>query len=96
MRGYEAYGNRRHRESKKIVRRPRHSVPCSLGAPRGGSNQGISVGYADEYHYSLDGQWIDITGLPAGQYILENEVNSEWPYEESSYDNNRAYWPVNI
>lgn len=61
-----------------------------------GSNQGISVGWADEYHSSLDGQWIDITGLPAGAYILENEVNSEWLYEESSYDNNRAYFAVRI
>jgi Lysyl oxidase/Chitobiase/beta-hexosaminidase C-terminal domain/Bacterial pre-peptidase C-terminal domain len=35
------------------------------------SNQGIQAGWADVYSSNLSGQWIDITGLPAGQYILE-------------------------
>lgn len=35
------------------------------------SNQGIQAGWADIYSANLSGQWIDITGLPAGQYVLE-------------------------
>lgn len=58
--------------------------------------QGISVGWADEYHPSLSGQFIDITGLPSGQYVLEAEVNSEHLYEESDYDNNRAARTITI
>ena len=58
--------------------------------------QGISVGWADEYYQSLSGQYVDVTGLPSGQYILEAEVNSEQLYEESNYDNTRAFRTVNI
>ncbi len=54
------------------------------------NNQGISVGYADVYDASLDGQWIDITGVEAGLYVLEAEVNAEWFYKESDYTNNAA------
>ncbi|MGH8612044.1 MAG: lysyl oxidase family protein [Gammaproteobacteria bacterium] len=60
------------------------------------SNQGISVGWADVYGYSLDGQWIDITGVPSGSYKLEAEVNAEQVFEESNYENNRMAVPVFI
>lgn len=58
--------------------------------------QGISVGWADEYAASLSGQYIDITGVPSGTYVLEAEVNSEHLYQESNYDNNRAWRTVTI
>src|SRR5205814_5121140 len=32
---------------------------------------GISVGWADLYDYTIDFQWIDVTGLPSGHYCLE-------------------------
>ena len=35
------------------------------------SNQGIQAGWADIYSSNLSGQWIDVTGVPAGPYILE-------------------------
>lgn len=56
--------------------------------------QGISVGWSDEYDASLDGQFVDVTGVPSGTYVLEAEVNSEHLYEESDYSNNRAYSTV--
>lgn len=73
-------------------------------APRSGpakytscsSNQGISVGWADQYVWRLDGQWIDVTGLPAGSYVLEAEVNAERFYQESDYDNNASAVAVQI
>jgi len=58
--------------------------------------QGISAGWADEYDASLDGQFVDVTNVAPGSYILEAEVNSERFYEESSYSNNRAYSPVTL
>ncbi|MGH9195557.1 MAG: lysyl oxidase family protein [Acidimicrobiia bacterium] len=58
--------------------------------------QGISVNWADEYTSDLDGQFIDITGLSSGTYVLESEVNAERLYEETSYQNNRARFSVNI
>jgi hypothetical protein len=53
-------------------------------------NQGISRGWADEYQYQLDGQWVDVTGLPAGPYMLEAEVNPAHLYQEMDYVNNSA------
>ncbi len=39
------------------------------------NSQGISVGWSDRYRYTLSGQWIDITGVAAGTYILRVTVN---------------------
>lgn len=61
-----------------------------------GSNQGISVGWADEYHQGLDGQWIDITDVPRGNYVLEVEVNAERMLPEVSYSNNASSVSVRI
>lgn len=58
------------------------------------NDQGISVGFADEYHRGLSGQWIIVDGVPAGAYVLENEVNAERMFKESSYENN--WWAVPI
>jgi hypothetical protein len=67
---------------------PRKYTDCSY--------QGISVGWGDVYGQYLDGQWIDITGVPEGSYILEVEVNAEHVIEESNYTNNRASIQVAI
>lgn len=53
-------------------------------------NQGITVDWADKYSLFLDGQWIDVTGLAPGAYVLEAEVNPERLYVESDYSNNAA------
>jgi hypothetical protein len=57
-------------------------------------NQGISVGWADTYDPTLDGQWIDVTDVAPGAYILEAEVNAEHVYEEMDYSNNRGFIPA--
>ena len=58
--------------------------------------QGISVGWYDEYDSSLDGQFIDVTNVAPGNYVIEAEVNSERFYEETNYNNNRTYHAVTI
>lgn len=58
--------------------------------------QGISVGWADEYGDWLDGQFIDITGVASGDYVLEAEVNAERVFKESNYRNNWSYRSVTI
>jgi len=60
------------------------------------SSQGITVGWSDEYHFQLDCQYIDITGVPAGRYILEDEVNPERLFPESDYTNNAAAVEIRI
>jgi len=60
------------------------------------TNQGISVGWADQYVRSLDGQWIDITKVRNGDYVIEIEVNAEHVFEESNYGNNSTAVPLKL
>jgi hypothetical protein len=52
--------------------------------------QGISVGYGDDYVPELEGQSIDVTGVPAGRYLLVHRVNAARALLESDYGNNEA------
>lgn len=52
--------------------------------------EGISVGYGDDYAPYLEGQYLDVTGLPAGRYVLVHTTNPERELREASYDNNAA------
>jgi hypothetical protein len=58
--------------------------------------QGISAGWADIYNSGLDCQWIDITGVPSGRYILEVVVNPARMIQERDYSNNTARTEVVI
>jgi hypothetical protein len=64
---------------------------CGLNRPellrlRGG----MSVGWGDDYDPQLEGQYIDVTGLPAGRYDLVHRVNVDGALLESDYTNNVA------
>lgn len=45
-------------------------------------NQGITSGWADVYGRDLDGQWIDITGVPPGNYIVRVTINASGSFDE--------------
>src|SRR5206468_4235022 len=49
------------------------------GQPSNGCGllQGVTVGHADGYSNSLDGQWIDVTGVPNGSYFVEIQLDGE-------------------
>lgn len=51
---------------------------------------GTSVGYSDRYHSGLDGQNLNITRVPAGEYVLVNRVNTQLLIRELRYENNAA------
>jgi hypothetical protein len=59
--------------------------PDSLGL-----EEGISVGWGDDYEPWRDGQYLDVTGLRAGRYVLVHRVNRARLLEESRYGNNAA------
>ena len=40
------------------------------------SNQGITSGWGDWYYKQLVGQWIDITGVPEGDYVVRVSINT--------------------
>lgn len=53
-------------------------------------SEGISPGYGDDYVPRLEGQWVDITSLRPGRYVLVHRANPERELRESDYDNNAA------
>ena len=52
--------------------------------------QGISPGYGDEYLPHLEGQYVDITAVPPGSYVLVHHVNADRSLVESRYANNAS------
>ena len=51
---------------------------------------GISVGWGDRYLANIEGQFIDITGLPSGRYELIHRVNTDGRIAERDYTNNAS------
>jgi len=58
--------------------------------------QGIMPGWGDLYSNDLDCQWIDISGVPAGDYQLRVYANFDRSIAESSYENNIETVPITI
>ena len=48
------------------------------------ANQGITSGWGDWYYKQLTGQWIDITGVPEGDYIVRVSINVAPIFDEGS------------
>jgi hypothetical protein len=47
--------------------------------------EGISAGWADVYGPEREGQFVDVTGVPAGRYALVNRVDGDGRMRETSY-----------
>jgi Lysyl oxidase len=64
---------------------------CGRGRPRLlRVREGVSVGYGDDYDPLLEGQSIDVTDLPPGQYVLVHRANPDGNLRERDYENNAA------
>ena len=87
-------GDRYRRPGPRLSRQPAFAAlvgECGKGRPGlVRVVQGISVGYGDDYVPALEGQSIDVTGLPGGRYLLVHRVNATASLLESEYDNNQA------
>jgi lysyl oxidase len=55
-----------------------------------GVKEGISVGWGDDYAANLEGQYLRLSHLRAGRYLLVHRVNADHTLLESSYANNAA------
>ena len=84
----------------KLPGKPREKVfrsNCGLGNRRLlRLREGISVGYGDDYAANLEGQFVEITRVPAGRYFLVHEVNPDRRLRERSYVNNMSWRLVRI
>lgn len=61
-----------------------------------GTTQGITAGWSDVYSRGLSNQWINITGIPDGNYWLEVIVDPENQLLESDESNNTTIIEVEI
>ncbi|XP_029005297.1 lysyl oxidase-like 5a [Betta splendens] len=52
--------------------------------------QGLGPGCYDTYHANIDCQWIDITDVPPGNYVLKVTVNPSRLVRESDFSNNEV------
>jgi hypothetical protein len=72
-------------------------IPGAPTEPRYHCNfQGLTRGWADIYDASLDCQWVDITDVPDGDYLLRISINPDQVIEESDYGNNTVEVPVTL
>ncbi len=70
--------------------------PSALDAQYDCDNQGLSPGWEDAYDNSLDCQWLDVTGVPPGKYILQITVNPDGTFPEVNRSNNTSEIEVTI
>jgi hypothetical protein len=71
--------------------RARYTSRCGLEQTQLlGIREGISVGYGDDYAANLEGQYLPLTGIPDGRYVLVHRVNADRRIRESSYGNDAA------
>ena len=61
-----------------------------------GEQQALNPGWADYYGAGLPDQWIDITGVAPGDYLVEIVADPDNVLLESDETNNRATFPVTI
>lgn len=57
---------------------------------------GLSVGWGDEYRWSLPDQYVDITGLAAGRYRLQVTADNPNWFTESNNGNNATWVDLQI
>jgi hypothetical protein len=60
------------------------------------NRMGISVGWGDEYEYYLAWQWVDITGLPSGTYVVRAKVDPYGFFTELNEGNQCWYTRVSF
>ena len=60
------------------------------------ATMGISVGWGDQYGWDFVYQWIDVTGVAAGEYWVRVQVDAGHWYREMNESNNCAWARIRI
>ncbi len=58
--------------------------------------EGIAPGWVDDYPAQVEGQYVDVTGVPAGRYVLTERVNAERLVVEFDYANNLSWATIRL
>ena len=58
--------------------------------------EGIDVGWGDDYTANLEGQYIDVTGVAAGRYLLVHRVDTRHELLESNPFNDVSCVPIDL
>jgi hypothetical protein len=83
----------------------RTSLPRAPGSPHynGCGTQasttvtmGLSVGWGDIYEWNLAYQWIDITSLPSGDYMVRGRADPKGLFSEADKTNNDTWTKIRI
>lgn len=80
----------------KLADNSSHSDPTRNFFDCETSFQGVSPGWVDQYHHSLDDQDLIITDIPVGDYVLLTTANHNAIYEETDLSNNTSWTNLSV
>ena len=84
------------RDSIRVSDAPMPTTGIFGNGDCGDRQQAINPGFADHYNQFLPDQWIDITGVPSGDYTVEITVDPTELIIEADETNNVAFFEVTI
>jgi len=93
--GFCFWDNYRYGSSAPAVYHPSTTSACEMTS-EGTVPMGLSVGWGDEYPSSIAFQYIDISGLPNGDYVVTLEADLDGEFVETDETNNTAWAEIRI
>ncbi len=93
--GFCFWDNYDYTATTPIVYHPSLTSACMARA-EGTVPMGLSVGWGDEYPSSIAFQYIDITGLPNGDYLVTLEADLANEFVELDENNNSSWATIRI
>lgn len=93
--GFCFWDNYRYGSTASARYHPSTTSACEMTGA-GTVPMGLSVGWGDEYPSSIAFQYIDISGLPNGDYIVTVTADYHGEFVEANEGNNRAWATIRI
>lgn len=93
--GFCFWDNYRYGSTAPAQYHPSTTSACEM-TEAGTVPMGLSVGWGDEYPSTIAFQYIDITGLPNGDYLVTLEADHHGEFVEADDDNNTAWATIRI
>jgi hypothetical protein len=93
--GFCFWDNYRYGSVANAYYHPSTTSACELTAA-GTVPMGLSVGWGDEYPSSIAFQYIDISGLPNGDYLVTVKADHHAEFVEANESNNTAWATIRI